>query len=411
MEIPKTDTSDRAAPYARKILPVEADRGALSTHVLLIEGDTDDRAQVARMVSELGPFDLEECDCLSEGLARIRRGGIDVVLLDLSLADMDGLAVLDGFRRALPHLAVVGLSGSEDPDVRDRAAQRGVQDFVAKGDFDGRLLRATVGHAIECARLTCDFEAQGEALAQSRSELQQLAHVASHDLREPLRMVSSYVQLLACRYQGRLDDEADRFIRYATEGAARMKAMIDDLLRYSRVGRGEPEREPVALGEVFEDVTADLGTRIREAGARVEADELSTVLGSRVQFYQLLRCLIDNSLQYRGSASPEIRVRAVCEGEQCTVSVSDNGIGFHPGQAERIFRPFQRLHGRDEYSGTGIGLALVRRIVERHGGRVWAESELGAGSVFHVRLPLFTGSGELLVKSSTEGTAVGGQAS
>jgi light-regulated signal transduction histidine kinase (bacteriophytochrome) len=270
-------------------------------------------------------------------------------------------------------------------DCRDAVAQVRAWNV----EWDGEPARLVwLRDVTERRRLLRTLESEAEKLVRARAELQDLAYVASHDFQEPLRMVSSYVELLARRYEGQLDADADRFIRYAVDGAARMKGMIDDLLRYSRVASGRFEWAPVPLGEVFEEVATALGGTIREAGARVVAGELPTIAGCRSQLFQLLQSLIDNALKYRGESAPEIDVHAACDGERCTVSVTDNGIGFPIDQAERIFRPFQRLHERGRYPGSGIGLAIAKRIVERHDGAIWAESELGAGSTFHFRLPL-----------------------
>lgn len=368
-----------------------AEANGPSIRVLQILCDPDERLLVRKALEggEFGGVSLDECDGLSSGLARLREGAFDAVVLDLALAERDALSEWEVIRRASPGLAVVELASRNGANAQVVSSG----DAAAKHGIDGPLLGATLRHVIERAHRKRDIELQAEACAGAKAELQELAYVVSHDLREPLRMVGSYVELLARHCEGKLDEEADRFIHYASDGAARLKSMIDDLLRYSRVGRGEPVREPIALAEVAQEAVASLGSRIREEAARVVVGELPTVLGDRPQLYDLLRQLIENAIRYRGEAAPSIEVRAVCEGAHCTVSVSDNGIGFEPDQAERIFRPFQRLHGRDDYPGNGIGLALVRRIVERHGGRVWAESEPGTGSVFRFRLRLAAGEG------------------
>ncbi len=222
-----------------------------------------------------------------------------------------------------------------------------------------------------------------EDIRQSNEELERFAYVASHDLQEPLRMVSSYTQLLAKRYVGRLDEDADDFIGFAVDGANRMHRLINDLLEYSRVGTRGRELEPTNAEEVLRTVLADLQVAIEESGARVTHDPLPTVMADPTQLRQLLQNLIGNALKYRGERPPQVHVGCRSNGgNEWTISVRDNGIGIDPEHFERIFQIFQRLHGRNEYSGTGIGLAVCKKIVERHGGRIWVESEPGRGSTF-----------------------------
>ncbi|RMD84093.1 MAG: PAS domain S-box protein [Candidatus Dadabacteria bacterium] len=224
-----------------------------------------------------------------------------------------------------------------------------------------------------------------EEIRRSNEELERFAYVASHDLQEPLRMVSSYTQLLAKRYRGKLDADADDFIGFAVDGANRMHQLINDLLEYSRVGTRGRELEPTDAEEVLATVLADLRVAIEESGAQVTHDRLPVVMADSTQLRQLLQNLIGNALKYRGERPPRIHVgcQRADAPDQWTIYVRDNGIGIAPEHFERIFQIFQRLHGRGEYSGTGIGLAVCKKIVERHGGRIWVESEPGHGSTFY----------------------------
>jgi PAS domain S-box-containing protein len=237
-------------------------------------------------------------------------------------------------------------------------------------------------------RQTADLLArQTSELARSNEELERFAYVASHDLQEPLRMVASYTQLLARRYRGKLDEDADEFIGYAVNGANRMQQLIRDLLEYSRVGTRGGAFAPVACGEIVEQVLGDLAAAIEETGATVVAGALPTVRGDRSQLRQLFQNLVENALKYRSAAPPVVSIAASPEGETWHFTVRDNGIGIAPEYAERIFVIFQRLHTQAEYPGTGIGLAVCQRIVERHGGRIWVESAAGEGATFHFTLP------------------------
>ena len=228
---------------------------------------------------------------------------------------------------------------------------------------------------------------QSEELRRSNAELEEFAYVASHDLQEPLRMVASYMQLLAERYQGRLDAKADRYISYAVDGAHRMQALINDLLALSRVNSRGSEFTLVDCEKVVRQVLHDLDVLVRESKAVVELGPLPTLLADERQMAQLFQNLIGNALKFRADRAPLIRVAAECDQDHWVFKVQDNGIGIAPEHTERIFIMFQRLHSRQQCSGTGIGLAICKKIVERHKGRIWVESEPGAGATFLFTLP------------------------
>ncbi len=240
--------------------------------------------------------------------------------------------------------------------------------------------------AIEHTRLFHALEDRTAALERSNAELEQFAYVASHDLQEPLRVVSSYVQLLAERYAGQLDARADRYINYSVAAVERMYTLINDLLAYSRVGmRGLP-LTPTKTHEVVAQVLEGLAVTIRETAAEITWDPLPPVQADTTQLGQLFQNLLGNALKYRSERPPRIHIGVERQEERWQFAVRDNGIGIDPQYVERIFLVFQRLHTQDEYPGTGIGLAICQKIVERHGGQFAVESQVGQGATFSFTL-------------------------
>ncbi len=274
---------------------------------------------------------------------------------------------------------------------------------VAIRDETGKPLRLLGAHTDvtalkqaeqQLADRTAELERRTAQLKRSNEELQQFAYVASHDLQEPLRMVSGYVSLLAERYRGKLDADADEFIGFATDGAERMKALIDGLLALSRIETGNVEMNRVVTVEALHHALMTLREEVKERQAEVTWDTLPNVAGSEALVTQLFANLVGNALKFTRD-QPRIHIAAA---EQTPgwirFSVRDNGIGIDRTQAADIFRIFKRLHGRDDYRGHGIGLAICRRIVECHGGGIWYESEPGEGTTFHFSLPAYGKKGD-----------------
>jgi PAS domain S-box-containing protein len=269
----------------------------------------------------------------------------------------------------------------------------GVMALFARAPLPDETLHALSGIADALAqglvrrRTELELEQRVEELARSNTELEQFAYVASHDLQEPLRMVASYNQLLARRYKGKLDSDADEFIGYTVEGVSRMQRLINDLLAYSRVGTRGRDFGEVDLDRVLAATLRDLERALADEGAVVTHDALPKVVGDEGQLGQVLQNLISNALKFHGPAAPRIHVGVRQDPDAYVVSVKDNGIGIEPEYFDRIFIIFQRLHPREKYPGTGIGLAICKKIVDRHGGRIWVESSLGEGSTVFFSLP------------------------
>jgi signal transduction histidine kinase len=258
-------------------------------------------------------------------------------------------------------------------------------------DVDGLLVRCLIATNLTSLRAhERQLEQQMEELARSNDELEQFAYVASHDLSEPLRAISGPISLLAHRYQGQLDDEADALITFAVDGCLRMQALIDGLLRVSRVGRDQDDFEEIDLDAVMDEVLVALGPMLVEAGATVTVEPLPTLRVDRTQMAQVLQNLVANAVKFVApGVAPTVDVRATREAHVWRITVSDNGIGIAEAHRQRIFGIFKRLHGRTEYAGTGIGLALVEKIIERHQGLVGVEDNPEAsGSRFWFTLPL-----------------------
>ncbi|HJT60320.1 MAG TPA: PAS domain S-box protein [Burkholderiales bacterium] len=301
----------------------------------------------------------EDRDVTDAGRARIRAGEIDQARFEKRYLRKDGSVVWCDLAIAL---------------VRDVFGMP-LYEIAVFDDITERKKSEAALHAAH------------EELKRSNAELEQFAYVASHDLQEPLRMVASYTQLLGRRYEGKLDKDAHEFMSYIVDGATRMKQLIEDLLAYSRVGTKGAEFKPVALEAPLRRALFNLRAGIEEAGAAVTYDPLPTVQGDEVQLGQLMQNLVGNSLKFRSNSVPRIHVGVSESPGEFQIEVRDNGIGIEPQYYERIFMVFQRLFNKGEYPGTGIGLAICKKVVERHGGRIWVESRPGDGSSFHFTLP------------------------
>lgn len=318
-------------------------------------------------------FHISRAEQLVGGLEHLTRECVDIVLLDLMLPDSQGLETVRSVRAGAPEVPIVILTSAEDERIAFSAIRQGAQDYLVKREVDSELLVRSTRYAIERQRLL--------------KELEQLAHVAAHDLQEPLRTISGFCELLRENYRGKLDDQADEWIEFVIQGAGRMSGIIQDLLGYSRIGLRDDLVEPTDCTVVFDEAVQNLQAAIDENDAVVTHDDLPILMGIRARLVHLFQNLISNAIKYRGDQRPCIHASAKRTGREWLFSVRDNGIGIAAEHLDRIFAIFKRLHSRDQYSGTGIGLAICRKIVELHGGRIWAESDPGSGSVFYFTIP------------------------
>ena len=285
------------------------------------------------------------------------------------------------------HRQIVGLFGEDERRLADFiTAIAGAALENAQGFAELQELARTLEQRVE--ERTAEVEDRAEALARSNQELEHFAYVASHDLQEPLRTIASYCQLVVRRYGDRLDDDGREFLDYAIDGARRMRRLIEDLLAFSRLATHGKPFEPADCEALLDRVLFNLQVAIDEKQATVTHDPLPVVWGDRSQISQVLQNLIGNAIKFRGEQPPQVHVGVRRAGEYWEFSVRDNGIGMDPEFREHIFKIFQRLHTREEYDGTGIGLSICKKTIERHGGRIWVESEVGRGSVFYWTLPV-----------------------
>ena len=303
-----------------------------------------------------------------------------------------------------------------DGDFGHELSQRGpreVRDLGADVDsMRGRILSEL--SAVQAANTSLEgantsLEQRSHDLQRSNSELEQFAYVASHDLQEPLRKVASFCQLLQRRYGGQLDEKADQYIEYAVDGAKRMQMLINDLLAFSRVGRVEQERVPVPAADLLAQAEANLGTAIRRSRAEVEASDLPTVLAEPTLLTAVFQNLLSNAIKFRGERAPRVSVTAARDGDFWVFAVADNGIGIGSEYADRIFVIFQRLHDKSTYPGTGIGLAMTRKIIEYHGGRIWLDTAVTSGARFCFTLPVILQALAAGDEPVSESSAVSGE--
>lgn len=397
-------------------------------NILVVDDKPDNLRLLRTLLSERG----YESRCVINGQMALRAAQSsppDLILLDVMMPQMDGYEVCQNLKsddrtREIP---VIFISAKDEVLDKVKAFSVGGVDYITKPfhfeevlarienhlalrnlqtqlQDQNTLLQAEISsrQAAEKAlqeqnvilqkeigdrrRAEAALQKSNQELARSNAELEQFAYVASHDLQAPLATTASYAQLLEQRYYNKLDAQANKYIRNIVNGCVRMQTLIDDLLEYSRVSRSKKPFEPTDCNSVIAEVCTNLQLAISKNQAAVIYSNLPVVMADSSQLVQLFQNLIDNAIKYRQEAQPEIYISASLQEDSWLFSVKDNGIGIDFKHSERIFQIFQRLHTRKEYSGTGIGLAICQKIVERHGGRIWVKSEPEQGSTFYFTL-------------------------
>jgi signal transduction histidine kinase len=360
---------------------------------LLLEDSVEDSELISHQIKSGGfDFTCAIVQTVEQFRTEIRARHPDIVLADYNLGQwtgMDALEILCQENLDIPLILVTGALG--EVKAVD-CIKQGAADYVLKAGLsrlplairrtlEEKRLREQRKHAEE------ELAAKVKELARSNRDLEQFAFVASHDLQEPLRMVASYTQLLAERYRGKLDENADKYIGYAVEGALRMQALIRDMLAFSRIGRSGNPRGGADCDTAVKAALLNLAAVVAESKATIIYEALPSVAVELTQLIQLFQNLIGNAIKFRGKEAPIIRISAEPQDLRWQFSVSDNGIGIAAEHQDVIFVIFQRLHARDDYEGNGLGLAICQKIVEQSGGKIWIESEPGQGSTFRFTLP------------------------
>jgi signal transduction histidine kinase len=390
-----TKLNDGQHSSARCCVTIDDRRSAATKlRVLLVEDNSADVELVLVALRKDG-FEVasEVVQTVEEFTSCIQADSFDVILADYNLPQWSGMEALEILRCEKLDVPLIVVTGSLGEEKAVECIKQGATDCVLK-DHLARL-PLSVRRALKERRLRelrrrseQELEHKAKELALSNAELEQFAYVASHDLQEPLRMIANYTQLLAERYLGKLDEQADKYIRYSVDGAVRMQALIQDLLKLSRVGNLETEPRTTECHALVQQAVKNLQAAVDESGAVVEWNGLPVVMANPSQLTQVFQNLIANAIKFHGAETPAIQIHSEKKDHEWVLTVSDNGIGIPPESWQDIFVIFRRLHTRTEYSGNGIGLSICKKIIEQHGGKIWIEAQTLPGSCFKFTLPI-----------------------
>ncbi|MEN8445765.1 MAG: ATP-binding protein [Cyanobacteria bacterium J06555_13] len=374
--------------------------------ILLVEDNPADAYLLQKLLSETPSVELTHVERLDEGIRCLKtgqegrvaegeeKGDFDAVLLDLSLPDSrGGLDTVKRMHAAEPDITIVVLTGLDDEEIAIAALREGAQDYLVKGQIQTSLLIRSIHYAIERQQHLDELQHLNAELVRSNEELEQFAYVVSHDLQQPLQAIYGFANLLVMAFRDRPADElVNQYTTHIVTASKHMSQLIQDLLAYSKVGKHEDSTssggELTDGNQVMEKVLYDLQTMIKDSQATITTDDLPTLNISPMHLGQIFQNLLTNALKYhRPGQAPQVQVSVERQEKAWRFGIHDNGIGIQPENAEKIFKIFQRLHTKQEYPGTGIGLATCKKIVESYGGRIWLDPTTTAGSTFYVTLP------------------------
>ena len=354
--------------------------------ILVVEDSSSDANLLYQTFLKAGKSDwtLTITERLSEGIIESKASHFDIALLDLSLPDSDGLETVETFVKAVPNVPAIVLTAASDENLALAAINKGAQDYLVKGEITPNLLVRSIAYSIERGRLL-------KELIQSNADLEAFNFSMAHDLQAPLRTVASLSQIVLEDYADKLDTTGKDYLQRSIAAATRLNRLIKDLLTYSRMGYSQIELEPVDLAKMITEVIRDLKPLIEEMQAEITLDKLSfRVKGQKSILIQAILNLLTNAIKFTSTdTQSEVRIWAEPRNHWIRLWIEDNGIGIPPANREKIFDLFIRLHTTEAYPGRGVGLAFVKRGIERLGGRVGVESELGHGSRFWLELPEF----------------------
>lgn len=365
--------------------------------LLLVEDSPEDAFAIQRYLKQSNlEYQLLHTGTSEEARNIILARKFDCILMDYQLPDYDGIEMLRFVRSTISHpVAVLILTGSGNERTAVEAMKSGADDYVAKGELSPLRLQNAITQAIKSVKLKAEVDRQNLELAnyatelqRSNEALQRFAYVASHDMRQPLRMISSYLKLLEQRYASSLDEDAREFIGFASTGAKQLNQLLEDLLRYAQVNNNALRIEEVDTEHLVATVLQGLTVSLDEAGAEVRTTSYPSVYADRTLLWQLFQNLVTNAIKFRGSEKPVITIGCESRSHDVLFWVQDNGIGISPDDFNQIFVMFRRLNPQDRFEGTGIGLAICKSIVDRHGGKIWFESSYGQGTTFFFTLPV-----------------------
>jgi two-component system, sensor histidine kinase and response regulator len=363
-------------------------RGEQKAAILLVDDEPGGLLALEVTLASLGQ-DLVRARSGEEALRCLLDTDFAVILLDIQMPGMDGFetAQLIRARKKSRHTPIIFLTAYDSGEFPvAQAYSLGAVDYLVK-PLVPEIIRAKVAFFVELFQKSEEVRRTAEELQRSNMELERFAYIASHDLKEPLRKIAIYIGLLQRALADRLDEKSCQYIRNATDAAQHMKRLINDLLVYGRVGSQTRLTDEIDCGAAFDQAVANLEAVIQESRAQISRGPLPTVRGDQTQFVQLFQNLIANSMTFCKDAAPTVRTVAIRQSRDWLFSVEDNGIGIDPEYKDRIFQIFERLHHKNEYSGTGIGLAICKKIVQQHGGTIWVESKPEQGATFFFTIP------------------------